>query len=450
MNYLSDRGLHDLEDERWNLYGQLNFMGILKPPFSALYSNVGGSKSSLNNELEGAYAAAFTLYFGLKLWPGAGFYFAPEVVSLRPLSRLTGLSGTIPLFELQKGGSLTPALYRSRLFLRQVINFGAKGVLFESNPLQLGERVSPRRLILTFGNFSVVDVFDHNDVVGDLRQTFFNMAFMSHSAFDFAADARGYTLGATAEFQWDAWAVRAGQFAMPKIPNDLSLELRFWERYASVIELEHSHTILGMPGTVRLLGYRNQTFSGRFDDAIDAFRANPAKNAAACPEGQGTGGSTNATAPDLCWVRKTNVKLGIGLNLEQYVATDIGLFLRGMYSDGFSEVAAYNAADMSLSFGATARGTLWARPFDMTGIAVGLSWISQAHARYLAAGGVDGFIGDGRLNPGTEGVFEVFYSVNFVRAIWVSLDYQLIFNPGYNKDRAGPVHIPGLRVHAEF
>ena len=121
-----------------------------------------------------------------------------------------------------------------------------------------------------------------------------------------------------------------------------------------------------------------------------------------------------------------------------------------MYSDGKSEVDAFNAADRSLSFGAVARGTRWGRPFDLTGIGLGLSWASSEHARYLALGGIDGFIGDGALRQATEGVFEIFYSFNLFKAIWLSGDVQLLWNPGYNADRGGPLVILGARAHAEF
>ena len=78
-----------------------------------------------------------------------------------------------------------------------------------------------------------------------------------------------------------------------------------------------------------------------------------------------------------------------------------------------------------------------------------MSWISEAHARYLAMGGVDGFVGDGHLKQAGEGVAEIFYSVNLLKAIWLSADYQYLWNPGFNADR-GPVHILGGRAHAEF
>ena len=73
---------------------------------------------------------------------------------------------------------------------------------------QIGEHVNSRRLVFILGNFSALDVFDKNNVVGDLRKSFFDEAFMTYAAWDFPADARGYSVGAAAELYWDQWAVR--------------------------------------------------------------------------------------------------------------------------------------------------------------------------------------------------------------------------------------------------
>ena len=94
--------------------------------------------------------------------------------------------------------------------------------------MQLGSTVDSRRLLLAFGNFSVLDFFDRNSVVGDPRRQFFNIAFLSHAAYDFAADSRGYAWGALFELHWDDWAVRAGRFTPPKEPNQLAIDFRFY------------------------------------------------------------------------------------------------------------------------------------------------------------------------------------------------------------------------------
>src|SRR5262249_47141607 len=162
-------------------------------------------------------------------------------------------------------------------------------------------------------------------------------------------------------------------------PNTLPVDFRFWAFYSDALELEHDHTIRGRRGAVRILVYHNHVRTGRFDDAIAAFEADPTKNAASCVSFNY--GSMNVTAPDVCWVRKGNDKWGVGINLEQYVAQDVGVFLRGMYSDGRSEVDAFNPADRSFSLGAVAKGTLWKRPFDVTGVGLAFAWISDIHAR---------------------------------------------------------------------
>jgi hypothetical protein len=447
MNLLSHEGLHDIDDERWNVYGQFTYISSWKLAFQAPYTNANGSINSLVPDSERSFTGTFTLFFGLRLWKGGEFYIVPEVIAERPLSQLRGIGGAIQNFELQKGGTETPQIYRSRTFFRQTIDLGGEPVVKTSDPMQLGTVVDSRRIVVTIGSFSILDVFDRNAVSGDPRQNFFNMAFMTNSSWDFTSDARGYSWGGTAELTWDDWALRIGRITPPKDPNQLAVDYRIWKYYGDQIELEHDHKLFGLPGAVRLLGYRNRVYTGRFDDAIAAYNSDPGKNAASCTTFNY--GSGNFTAPDMCWVRKANVKLGIGLNLEQYLTKSIGVFFRGMYSDGKTEVDAYDPADRSISIGTVAKGTAWDRPFDVAGAAFGMSWISAIHGTYLAMGGVDGFVGDGYLRRAAEGVVEVFYSFNLLKAIWLSADYQFLWNPGFNADR-GPVHIPGVRIHAEF
>ncbi len=60
-------------------------------------------------------------------------------------------------------------------------------------------------------------------------------------------------------------------------------------------------------------------------------------------------------------------------------------------------------------------------------------------------------IGDGHLNYGSEKIIETYYSysVHALDHLSLSLDYQYVINPAYNRER-GPVSIFGVRVHAEF
>ncbi|HEX2672982.1 MAG TPA: carbohydrate porin, partial [Polyangiaceae bacterium] len=384
---------------------------------------------------------------GLALWRGAEVYAVPEMISSRPLSGLVGLGPSIQNFELQKQGAIAPTVYLSRLYLTQTINLGGSRIERASGPMQLGTTQDSRRLLFAIGNYSILDFFDRNSVVGDPRRQFFSMAFLSHGAYDFAADSRGYTFGGLFELRWDDWAVRAGRFAAPKLPNQLELEYRLDRYYSDQVELEHAHRAFGQPGVVRLLGFRNRENTGSFSDAVSAFQADPSKNALACTSFNY--GSENAAAPDLCWARAPRTKVGMGVNFEQQLTSDVGVFARAMVSDGRTEVYSFTSSDTSASCGAVVHGTPWHRPNDVVGTAYAVSWISSAHAQYLSLGGIDGFIGDGGLRRASERVWELFYSLHVFGSISLSADYQHISNPAYNADR-GPLNVLSGRVHAEF
>src|SRR5215831_250157 len=236
MNLLSWHGLHNLDDETWNVYGQFTYISSWKLPFQAPYTNANGSINSLVPDYERSFTGTLTLFFGLRPWHSGELYFVPEVISERGLSQIRGLGGSIQNFELQKTGSETPQLYRARLFLRQTFGLGGSPVVKTSNPMQLGSVVDSRRLVLTAGNYTVLDVFDRNNVTWDPRQTFFNMAFMTHSSWDFAADARGYSWGVAAELYWDDWFLRFRPMSPPQHPNVLPIVRHIWKYYADVLE----------------------------------------------------------------------------------------------------------------------------------------------------------------------------------------------------------------------
>jgi len=59
-------------------------------------------------------------------------------------------------------------------------------------------------------------------------------------------------------------------------------------------------------------------------------------------------------------------------------------------------------------------------------------------------------VGDGRLpRPGAEAIGEAYYDWKAVKGVEISLDYQLVGNPGYNRDR-GPANVFAIRLHGEF
>lgn len=447
MNWLASQGLHDLNNEAWNAYGQTTYIYNWKPAFHALYTNLNGSPNSLLPTPETGFTATATAFVAVKAWHGGELYAVPELISERPFSDLKGLGSVIQNFELQKNSGELPLVYLSRVFFKQSFGFGGDPVSMESDPMQLGTTEDSHRLVINAGNFSILDIFDKNQFSGDLRRQFMNMAFLTYAAYDFGADARGYTWGMTGQYFHDDWAFRFGRIIAPYHPNQLTLNWNIFQYYGDQVEIEHKHRWGEQPGVVRLLGFRNRENMARFSDAIAAFETNPAENATTCIGFNYD--SHNAHAPDLCWARRSNIKSGIGVNLEQQITEEVGVFLRGMYNDGKTEVYSFTSTDRSLSLGTLVKGGLWGRNRDLAGLGYAQGWISKSHAHYLGMGGIDGFIGDGAIKQSSEHAVDMFYSINIWKPIWITADYQFIANPAYNADR-GPLNVYSARFHAEF
>jgi len=125
-------------EEQGNTYGQFTYISNWKPSFYAPYTNLNGSINSLLPTAERSFTGTVTLYLGARLWKGGEAYLVPELITEQPFSQLRGLGGAIQNFELQKGGSPTPQIYRSRLFLKQTVGLGGERVVEESGPCNSG------------------------------------------------------------------------------------------------------------------------------------------------------------------------------------------------------------------------------------------------------------------------------------------------------------------------
>ncbi len=415
-----------VETENWNAKFQSTYVWQNKRPFSAAYSG----PNSLSPDKELSYSFTATAFLGWRPWAGGELYFDPEAAQGVPLSNLTGLGG-LTNGEMARTSGPTMKYYRARLFLRQTWGMGGGQEAVESGQNQLAGMVDKRRLVLTAGNLSVTDIFDTNTYNHDPRTQFLNWSIMTHGSYDFAADARGYTWGAALEWYHDDWALRAGRFIQPKLPNQQELDRDIFSHYGDQIELEHSHTLGGQPGAVRLLAFHNRARMSRFQDALNLA-------------------ASTGTTPDINAVR-TGVqgKVGFGINIEQAVNDDVGLFLRASRADGQTETYAFTEIERSISGGALVKGTAWGRGGDTFGVAFARNGLSSVHRRYLEAGGIGFFIGDGRLNYRPEMIYETFYNIKLAKAAWITLDWQYIRNPAYNADR-GPVNVGSVRLHTEF
>ena len=417
----------DSQEEDFNFKLQSTLIWQQKDSFKALYS---GDNSLMPNK-ENAYSWSITPYIGTRLWTGGEAYFNPELVQGDAISNLHGLGG-FTNGENQKGDNPQMRGYVARLFLRQTFNLGEGHEVLESGQNQLAGIVDKRRLVFTTGKVNVTDIFDNNNFSHDPRTQFLNWSLMSQGAFDYAADTKGYTFGAVLEYYTDDWVFRIGRFEEPIESNGVSLDTRLLKNYGDVAEIEKDYQINGKDGKARFLLFHNHAFMGNFQDAINYWKVNG-----------------KVGIPDVGSVRKESDKYGYGLNVEQYVSTDIGLFARFSNADGQTETYSFTEIENSLSGGAQINGSSWRRPNDIFGVGYAINGLSKEHQEYLADGGLGAFIGDGKINYEPEQIFETYYSVNLMSGLKLSVDYQHITNPAYNRDR-GPVDFYGARIHFEY
>ena len=152
---------------------------------------------------------------------------------------------------------------------------------------------------------------------------------------------------------------------------------------------------------------------------------------------------------DIAAVRRYRSRAGVHLNLEQQINPAVGFFARAGVANGNAEPYEFTDIDRTISAGVSVNGKSWGRPDDTFGIAGVANGITNVHQQFLNAGGFGILVGDGQLpRYGTEKIMETFYSFPFVFSR-VTLDYQLIANPAYNRDR-GPVSVLSTRWHAQF
>jgi carbohydrate-selective porin OprB len=212
--------------------------------------------------------------------------------------------------------------------------------------------------------------------------------------------------------------------------------------YGDQFEVERQHHLGDLPGKVSVLAYRNKMILARFADATNYLIANDA---------QGTQAINNVR-------NNYQYKTGIGINGEQALTKDLGIYGRAFTSDGHTETMSFTEADNSISIGMGMNGTRWSRPSDSIGVSVMQNGLSSFRRAYLQAGGISYFIGDTpspyagpgqTINYRPERIGEIYYNALLVKNVLLGVNFQHINNPAYNAAR-GPVNIASFRIHAEF
>jgi high affinity Mn2+ porin len=420
--------LGHLKSDRIWISGQVNIISQWHPAFHSPYQG----PNSLSPEAQDASSRVLTLFTGLRLSATTEFLCDVQETGGHGLGEALGIAGFTNL-DVVRNPLLTKAPYLARLMWHQIIPLG-KGKPADPNAYSLFRELPERRLEFRLGKFSLPDFFDLNIFGTDTNFQFMNWAVDNNAVYDYAADTRGFTFGAMAEYHQGNWAVRFAETLMPKVANGIHLDAALSRARAENVEWElRGPGLRRQPGTVRLLGFVNHGNMGSYREAVNNFLAGVTKQ------------RPDITAHPL----QTTVKYGFGVNFEQALNDWMSVFGRWGWNEGRHESFAYTEVDQTEEIGFGGSGARWGRKYDRLGMVFASNGISRDHQEYLKLGGLGFLLGDGTLRYGREEIFETFYTAHLWRGIFPAFGVQYIAHPGYNRDR-GPVVVPSLRLHVEF
>jgi high affinity Mn2+ porin len=422
--------------QKWNIHGQVTETPQGDPPFPALYS--GPNSLDSHGEIQETFTS--DLYAGARLWHGGEIHVDGLLWEGFGLSNDKGIEA-FPNGDAFKLGTKTPYFMFAHLFIRQTIGFGGKQEPVPDGPLTLAGEQDISRLTFTLGRFTPTDMFDNNAYAQDPHTQFMNWAMITNLAWDFPADAVGYTTGLAVELNQPKWALRYGFFQMPSVQNSFTADDQiltfphgggdgeFLHSWGMVTEFERRYGE-AHPGTIRALVFLNSADMISFRQAIPLLQA-------------------NGPSADLSSAQAYRYKSGFGLNWQQKITDDVGVFSRFSWNDGQTEGGVYNDSNWAVSLGTSVKGAAWGRTNDALGLGYVRSGLSRSAQEFLALGGTDILDGDGALTYGSENVVEAYYNLAVWKEVHVTPDYQFVVNPASNRDR-GPVSVFGIRLHWRY
>lgn len=369
-----------------------------------------------------------TFFIGLRLADSTELYINPEIDQGFGLSDAKGIAGYTS-GTAYKLGQAKPYGKLQRAFVRHTINLGGEMQALDSEANQLSGKRTSDNVIVTLGKFSVVDIFDNNRYAHDPRGDFLNWSVLDSGAFDYAADAWGFTFGAAVEWNQGNWTWRNGIFNLSTEPGGTKFGFDF-KQFELVTELERRHQIGDRLGAIKLLAFVNHGYMASYRDALQW-------------------GQANSQTPDVAAVRKRGSMPGAALIVEQELTPTLGMFVRASANSGKKETFDFTEITRSLVLGLSQNGADWGRAQDTVGLAVVRNHLSWDGQRYFAAGGQGILIGEGYMPYKAEGIIESYYQWQVNKWMTLALNYQRVSSPGYNRER-GPVNVGGLRLHAEF
>ncbi len=149
------------------------------------------------------------------------------------------------------------------------------------------------------------------------------------------------------EFHRKRWSLRYASVAEPRVASGLRLNRRLLQNRSDIVESEVRYSVGERPAAVRMLGFLHHSSLGIYADSI---RLSDAAH----------------TTPDTATRRNGTLKYGTGVNLEQRITRDLGVFFGLGWNDRRPESFAFIIGDGALRYQHTSnsaynrdRGPVW-------------------------------------------------------------------------------------------
>jgi high affinity Mn2+ porin len=420
------------EASRYWISGQANIIFQGRVPFHSQYQG----PNSFRNSAEYKTSMIGTLYTAMRLSRSVRFntdlIFDMETAGGRGLSEALGLAGFTNL-DVVRNPNLGSTPYIARYQVHQVFGLTSRTTSQDPGFFSLAPEVPARRVEFRIGKMTLPDFLDLNDIGSDSHLQFMNWTVDNNGAWDYAADTRGYTVGAMTEYDEKSWTLRYGLFAMPVIANGIDMDWAFSRAHGHNGEFELRKSFVKQrKGTTRILFFANRAHMGLYREAVRAYLA-------------GIDPTPNVIAHEHFGA----LKYGFGYNIQQELTDNLRIFGRFGWNEGQHESFAYTEVDQTVEFGGDYFMRRVHRPEDKIGAVFVSNAIKRDHQNYLHFGGLGFILGDGNLNYGRENIVETYYNWHAWRGMFYSLDLQHVADPGYNRDR-GSAWVGSVRAHVDF
>jgi high affinity Mn2+ porin len=433
----------------WNFHAQTTIIPNFQPGFGALYS--GPNSLHTDHDRQGTITA--DLFLGAPLWQGAEFHADFLLWQGFGLSNSVGLEA-FPDADAYKVGSAEPRFMFSHFFVRQTFGLGGEQEDVPDGQFTLPGKRDVSRFTITAGRLNMAELFDNNTYNHDPHTQFMSWS-NTMLTWDYPADSIGFTTGIAFELNQKDWALRYGWFQLPSVPNGLTSDDRiftypiapgertsdgeFWKQWGMIVELERRWHIEDHPGAIRFQAWLDHGFLASFNAATPLLIASPPP--------PNTPPGVEITVPAAAF--GFHFKYGFGVNWEQEVAKNLGVFGRVGWQDGQTAAATFNDTNWTVQLGVSVKGAAWCRPDDTYGLMGNLAGASSAQQAFLKAGGTGILNGDGNLTYACEKSLETYYDVAINKNFHLAFDYQFFADPTFNRDR-GPISVFALRLHGEY